>query len=329
MTHDKVRKYGIRKDGLGIMDASSSRSYTYSRLTGFVMVLVSGSLWGLSGTVAQKLFEDYGFSTGWLVTLRLLVAGVLLLLLAVLRGKRGQITSVWANGRDRIELLVFGLLGMLAVQYTYFAAIEVGNAAIATLLQYLAPFLIAVYLAIRLGRMPSSKELFAIILALVGTFLLVTNGKFDTLSVPGGAVVWGLLSAMALAFYTLYPARLLKKWGSEVVVGWGMIVGGAGLLLLNQPWKIGGQVWTMTSVLLVGFVILFGTLVAFYLYMESMRYISATETSLLACIEPLVAVIASVIWLHVPFGLFEGIGGLCIIGTVTILSLSSKGKTGD
>ena len=260
---------------------------------------------------------------GWL-TLRLLVAGVLLLMLGAMRGKTGQIKAVWQDGKDRLQLIIFGILGMLAVQYTYFVAIEVGNAAMATLLQYLAPFIIAVYLAFRLKKLPSAREFFAIGLALLGTFLLVTNGRVDTLSVPGNAVFWGLLSAGALAFYTLYPARLLQKWGSEVIVGWGMIVGGIGLLVVNQPWRVTGQIWTLTSVLLVAFVILFGTLIAFYLYMDSMRFITPTETSLLACIEPLVAVIASVVWLKVPFGVFEGIGGLCIIGTVTILSLRSK-----
>lgn len=303
-----------------MIDAYSSKMLTYTRMQGFAMVLIGASFWGLSGTVAQKLFQEYEFSTGWLVAVRLLIAGALLLLMGAMRGKQDQIRGVWKNGKDRLQLIIFGILGMLAVQYTFFAAIEAGNAATATLLQYLAPFLIAVYLAFQLRKVPSVREFVAIALALIGTFLLVTNGKLDTLSVPGDAAAWGLLSALALAFYTLYPVRLLKKWGSEVVVGWGMIVGGVGISLINQPWRIEGQIWSLTSILLVAFVILFGTLFAFYLYMESMRFITPTETSLLACIEPLVAVIASVVWLHVPFGIFEGLGGLCIIGTVTILS---------
>jgi drug/metabolite transporter (DMT)-like permease len=308
------------------MDAYSSNPPVYARAKGLVMVLVGASMWGLSGTVAQKLFHEYGFSPGWLVTVRLLISGALLLLMGAANGKKGQITGVWKNSKDRIHLLVFGILGMLGVQYTFFAAIDTGNAATATLLQYLAPLLIAVYVALGARKMPTMLEFVAIGLALVGTLLLVTGGKWDGLSVPGIAVFWGLLSAVALAFYTLYPASLLKKWGSEVVVGWGMLVGGCGMMLISPPWETSGQVWTGESVLLIAFVVLFGTLVAFYLYMESLRYISPTETSLLACIEPLVAVLASMVWLHVPFGIFEAIGGLCIIGTVTILTLRSKEK---
>jgi drug/metabolite transporter (DMT)-like permease len=298
----------------------------YSRAKGFVMVLVGSTLWGLSGTVAQKLFEEYGFAAGYLVTLRLITAGALMLLMAAVRGKRAALTGVWKEPKDRVAVIVFGVLGMLGVQYTYFSAIEAGNAATATLLQYLAPLLVTVFLALQMRKMPDAREFAAVFLALLGTMLLVTNGRWDGLSVPAGAVFWGILSAVALAFYTLYPAGLLKRWGSEVVVGWGMLIGGAGLFVVEMPWQTEGQIWTLFSAFLVLFVILFGTLVAFFLYLDSMRFLTPSETSLLACVEPLVAVIASVLWLQVPLGRFEAIGGLCILGTVTILSLKKKQK---
>ncbi|TCP59618.1 threonine/homoserine efflux transporter RhtA [Tumebacillus sp. BK434] len=295
-----------------------------ARVKGFSMVLIGASFWGLSGTVAQKLFVEYAFTTGYLVTLRLLIAGVLMLGMAWLRGKRADLIGVWKDPRDRVGVIVFGVLGMLGVQYTYFSAIETGNAATATLLQYLAPLLVTVYLAVQLRKMPRAVEFVAVLLALLGTALLVTNGRWDGLSVPGIALFWGLISAVALAFYTLYPVGLLKRWGSEVIVGWAMLIGGVGLLLIERPWTATGQVWTGMSVALVLFVILFGTLIAFFLYLDSMRFLSPSETSLLACIEPLVAVVASVVWLHVPLGLLEIVGGLCIVGTVVILSLPKK-----
>lgn len=295
-----------------------------ARVKGFAMVLIGASFWGLSGTVAQKLFADYGFTTGYLVTLRLLIAGALMIGVAWLRGKRADLLGVWKDPKDRLGVIIFGILGMLGVQYTYFSAIETGNAATATLLQYLAPLLVTVYLAVQLRKMPRALELAAVLLALLGTALLVTNGRWDGLSVPANAVVWGLVSAVALAFYTLYPAGLLKRRGSEVIVGWGMLIGGVGLLLIERPWGTVGQVWTGMSIALVLFVILFGTLIAFFLYLDSMRFLSPSETSLLACIEPLVAVVASVVWLRVPLGIFEIAGGLCIMSTVVILSLPKK-----
>lgn len=309
------------------MLASDSNKLKLLRYKGLAMVLVAATLWGLSGTVAQRLFQDEGFTPGWLVTMRLLISGILLLILGGFRKNFNQVFAVWNAPKDRIRLIIFGIIGMLGVQYTYFAAIQTGNAATATLLQYLAPLFIMVYLAIKYKRVPSFQEFIALGFALLGTFLLVTNGSIHQLSVSSVSIAWGLSSAIALAFYTLYPSGLLQRWGSEAIIGWGMIIGGIALCPIASPWQIQGQHWSVITGLLVSFVIVFGTAIAFYLYIDSLRYITPTEASLLASAEPLSAVAASVIWLRLPLSLFEGIGGLCIVSTVLMLSLRPKNQS--
>ncbi len=217
---------------------------------------------------------------------------------------------------------------MLGVQYTYFAAIDTSNAATATLLQYLAPVVIALYLMIKTRKFLQSKqESVAILFALIGTFLLVTNGSVHKLSITLIALTWGILSAVALAFYTLYPKKLLEQFGSVITVGWGMLIGGFGLNLIDPVLQYDLDRLSISTLLWVAFVVLFGTLVPFYLYIDSLRYISPTETSVLANAEPLTAVIASIILLHTSFGLFEAIGGLFITGTVVLLSVQPKKAT--
>ncbi|MGD1699459.1 DMT family transporter [Dapis sp. BLCC M229] len=302
------------------MSESSSQQSVIYPYKGFIMVIVGAALWGLSGTVAQELFQNEGFTPSWLVTIRLLISGFLLLLSRYFRKSPHGIWDVW-NSVDLIQLLIFGCLGMLGVQYTYFAAIQTGNAATATILQYMGPLFIAVYLIARYQRIPRVTELIAMGLALFGILLLVTNGSIDKLSISWIALLWGLGSGIALAFYTLYPSDLLKRWDSDLIVGWGMTIGGLGLSLINPPLKIQGQHWSVITGFFVAFVIIFGTLIAFYLYIDSLRYITPTEASLLASAEPLSATITSVIWLHIPFGIFEAIGGMFIVGAVAVLLL--------
>ncbi|WP_343798700.1 DMT family transporter [Bacillus carboniphilus] len=294
----------------------------HSRQKGFILVITGATLWGISGTVAQFLFHYHHFTPEWLVSIRLLISGFVLLVLANALAKN-RVFSIWKNRRDILQILFFSILGMLAVQYTYFAAIKHSNAATATVLQYLAPVLIAFYLTFRYRRKPSNRELVSIILAIFGTFLLVTKGSVDRLTITGVALFWGLLSAFALAFYTLQPLKLLAKYGSMVVVGWGMLIGGVSFSFIHPPWIIQGQ-WSLHSILAVCFIVLFGTLIAFIFYLESLKYISASETSVLACVEPLSAAFLSVIWLQVRFGIEEWIGTLCIISTIMILSTVDK-----
>lgn len=294
----------------------------YPRTKGIVLVLLAAICWGISGTVAQFLFHNKGFSVNWLVVTRLLSSGMILLWFSHTIGKQ-NIWGIWKNKTDMIKLIVFGILGMFGVQYTYFAAILSGNAATATILQYLAPVIISCFLCIQLKKLPKKQESAAIILALVGTFLLVTCGNLKTLTISGSAFFWGILSAFSLAFYTLYPGSLLIKWGSVITVGWGMLIGGISFSFFHPPWEFQGH-WSISALLAVVFVIIFGTLLAFMFYMESMKYIHPAEASVLASAEPLSAAFLAVAWLHVSFNPIEWIGAFCIIITIFILASLKK-----
>ncbi|UPM55788.1 DMT family transporter [Gottfriedia acidiceleris] len=295
---------------------------TNSRTKGIILVLTAAILWGISGTVAQFVFQKNHFSPEWLVVIRLLFSGIILLVFAGLKEKR-NIIEIWKDKKDVLSLLLFSILGMLAVQYTYFAAIKASNAATATILQYLAPVIITSYLAMRFKKVPTRKEVLAVILALAGTFLLVTHGTIKGLSITRLALFWGLASAFALAFYSIQPQKLLKKFGSTIVVGWGMLIGGICFSFIHSPFNFQGH-WSMSASFAVIFIVLFGTLIAFYCYLESLKYINASESSLLACVEPLSAAVLSVIWLRVNFELIDWIGSLCIISTVVILAIADR-----
>ena len=282
------------------------------------MVISGAAFWGLSGTAAQVLFQEKQITAEWLVVVRMMISGSTLLLFAAC--KRMAIFSIWTDIKSIESLLLFGFVGMLGVQYTYFASIATGNAATATLLQYLAPVYIVLYVMVAQKHRPTKEVVFSILLALLGTFLLITNGSTKELKVPLISVVWGILSGVALAFYTLSSAQMLKKWHSTIVVGWGMVIGGGGMCFVFPPLPLPAVRWDVETWLLIFFVVVFGTLFAFLLFVESIRYLSPTESSLLSSVEPLSAVVASIAFLHVPFGLFQAIGAACIMVTVLLLS---------
>ncbi|WP_313804644.1 EamA family transporter [Cytobacillus sp.] len=295
-----------------------------TRRTGLFLVITGAIFWGVGGTVSQKLFQQYAIDVNWLVTTRLLTAGFLLLTVQFFWKDRSQILGVWKNKRAAAQLIIFGLLGMLAVQYTYMASIKYGNAAVATLLQYLAPVMIIIYLILRKQAVLTRRDLLTVSLALSGCFFLLTNGSISGLSVPAPAIVWGVLSGLALAFYTLYAIPLLEQYDSLVIVGWAMLIGGFALSFIHPPWQMDFSSLPVEAYLYIVFVILFGTMIAFWFYIESLQSLSPKETSLLGSIEPLAAVLTTVFWLKEPFGFFQWIGTACIIGMIFLLALKKK-----
>ena len=299
--------------------ASFTSKHKFNHFKGLSMVLIGAVLWGISGTAAQVLFQRFGISPEWLVTVRMSVAGLLMLMGITVTSGIKYTFSVWKDKKDALKLVLFGIIGLLGVQYSYFAAINYGNAATGTILQYMGPVFITIYVALRLRRMPQVSQVISVFLAIFGAFLLVTNGDFHRFSISPLAVFWGIISAITLAFYSLYPKGLLQKYGAALISGWGMLIGGIGMGFIHSPWNFSGQN-SLPTWLLISFVVIFGTLIAFYVYIASLKYISAAEASVLSCGEPLSATIITVAFLHVHFGWAALLGGLSILVTVTIMA---------
>lgn len=291
-------------------------------LKGFCLAVLAALFWGVSGTFAQFLFQQRGINIEWMITIRLLVSGFCLLLFAKF-GENTSLFEIWKDRKDAIQLIIFSITGMLAVQYTYFAAIKHSNAATATVLQYAGPVLIAVYLAFKNRKTPVLLEFLAIILAVLGTVLLVTHGNISSLSISGAALFFGLASAVALAVYTLQPIPLLSKYKSSVVIGWGMLCAGVVFSFVKAPWSVEG-VWDSQSFGYTFFIVIFGTLIAFYAYLSAVKIIGGQKTSLLASMEPLSATVLAVLWLNVSYSASDWIGSIFIISTVFLLSIKSK-----
>ena len=289
-----------------------------SHLKGILFVSIGALFWGGSGVAAQYVLQVKGFSPSWLVCARMIAAGFLLLLADMVQHPH-SLLSVWKSKKDRQELLLFAFCGMLGVQYTYFTAIYYGNAAAASVLQYLMPVLVVIWGALRARALPTIKEVLCVLLAIAGAFLLVTRGDLSSLAVPPLAIFWGVLSAFGAAFYTVQPKRLLITFRSPLVIGWAMLLGGLMLFPLHPLWHFIGTM-DIAAAFVFAYIIIFGTVLAFWFYLESIKYLPPAEISALASIEPLSAVLLSTVLLTVPFGPIETVGAALILSTVFILA---------
>jgi drug/metabolite transporter (DMT)-like permease len=293
-----------------------------SHVHGIIMALSSAIFWGLSGVCAQYLFDQKGFDPARVVCWRMFGAGVILVAFSLSRKSRDTF-RIWKKPADAINLLLFGIVGMVAVQYAYFYSISLSNAATATILQYIGPLLVVAFYAIKHRRWPILAEYASLALAMTGTFLLVTHGSFDQLVISDAALLWGLLSALTLAFYTIQPVGLLRKFDPATVTGWGMLIGGVAFSFVADPWDFSG-VWDMGAWAALLYIILFGSVIAFYFFLKSVTIIGATTASMLCSVEPLAAAGVAVFWLGVYFGAADWLGTLFILATIILLTISTK-----
>lgn len=294
-------------------------------IIGIILTLLGATLWGVSGTSVQFVGNFRHMNLEWLLTMRLITAGLLTVLYGWIR-QGNAIFNVFRNWRDTLGLIVFGVFGMALCQYTYFRSIVIAGAGIATVLQYLAPSMIIIYLLVRYGKRPSTGEIISVILALAGTICLMGNNGFSFESFRSDVLFWGLLSAVGVAVYSVSPVRLLATYGTIPIVGFGMLLSGlVAAVLFHQPHSYATwDVWTVVGCFNVVFL---GTIVSFNAYLEGVKRIGAVPGSILSSIEPISAAFFGWALLGNQFNWVGILGMAMIIATVIIIALEKRGQS--
>ena len=147
------------------------------RLKGIILIISGSILWGATGPLMEWLLDHTVLTVSFMLTIRLTVAGVLLLIYLLLT--RQDIFGIWQQKIWGGQLFIFSVAGMLGVQYAFVAAINESNAVLATLLQFLAPIFVVAYVSLSLKKWPPKYQVLGIIGTLVGLFLLLTNASFE------------------------------------------------------------------------------------------------------------------------------------------------------
>ena len=290
---------------------------TQKKLHGMLLASLASSLWAISGISGEILFKKFNFSSDWLVSTRTLISGILLFLIVIFIEKKSVLKPL-KNKRDCVGIILFGTAGMYLVQYTYFKTIELSNVSFATILQFTAPFFIFIYESIKNKKIPAISTVILLFMTILGVVFIATKGNFSNLSISLEALLLGVISAIMIAFYSTYSKKLLKKYGSITVVGWGMIIGSIISNVIHPIWKIEGNINTKSMIQVI-IVVILGTSIAYLIYIASLNYISSSLAGILTAFEPVLAAILSVAIFGLKFSFIEIVGFILVFVSIFIL----------
>ncbi len=269
---------------------------TRKMITGVLATLVGGSFWGFSGTSASFLFDTYHVDTLWLMSVRQILAGLLFMAVVVTRD-RARLVKLWTTPADRKQLLLFTAFGLLFNQFCYLSAVRLTNAGTATVLQCLQLVIIMGYACVTDRRMPRTREVIGIGLALGGTFLIATGGDPTSLNISPLGLAAGLMCAVSAACMAVIPAKILPEYGSPIVTGSAMLTAGALVMVAES-----------TRHTAIGHAFF-----AYMLYMQGVKDIGSVRASLIGTVEPVSATITSAVMLGTVFLPTDLIGFVMII----------------
>jgi drug/metabolite transporter (DMT)-like permease len=275
--------------------------------------------WGLNAVIAKGAFEA-GIAPARLAEARTLVGGVPLIAYLALRRRDLLIPPRSAIG----PIVVFGL-GLVAINFAFYTAIDRVPVGVALSLQYTAPVLVLVGVALVARRSPGGIVWLAALLTLLGATLV--SGAYDGLRDLDGlglaagvasAIFFGvyLLSAQAAARRGAHPATVLAGAFAAASVAWGIILPWWG-------WPVDrlAEPEILLRVLGVG---LLGTLFPFLLVVNALRLLPAAVAGIAATTEPVFATGLAWLLLNQSLGAPQLLGGGLVVGGVILAQFGRR-----
>lgn len=303
-----------------------------SFVQGMLCTLAGAVLWGFSGACIQQLTSTYDAQPLFITLMRMVGAGVLIVAWLAVR-QRDVLARMFHDRKALVRLAVFGCFGLFLCQVTYVVVIDYTNGGTATALQGLnVPFIVIATAFIR-RALPRRFEVAGMFTALAATVFIATKGDWGVLVIPLPGLIWGIISAMAVAFYVMYPQKwLFGQFGSLPVTGVGMLFGGVMALILyacGGAWGMPPEVPALDAygcAVLAGTVIL-GSAGAFGLFLHGVSIVGSVKGSQLGAIEPVSATLFSWLWLGTAFTWADWVGLALMVATVFLVSMQRREET--
>ena len=288
------------------------------------MVLTAATLWAVNGAVSKVILTSGGLASERLTQVR--ATGAFLLLFGALLVVRRS--SLRVSVSELPFLVVFGVGGLAFVAWFYFVAIERLEIGIALLIQYVAPVLVALYARYVLRQPVRRRIWLALALSMLGLSLLLQ--LWQGLKLDGIGLIASVGAAITFALYILLADYGLRSRSTSSLLAYGFLFA-AIFWAVVQPWTsfpwdlldesvslLGRMGDTELPVwLLIGWMVILGTIVPFGLLVASLRHITATRAGILAMFEPVAGTIVAYAWLREELEPVQLVGAavvLCGIG---------------
>ncbi|TND05090.1 MAG: hypothetical protein FD123_3710 [Bacteroidetes bacterium] len=279
-------------------------------------------LWGTTFLGIKIGVEDFpGFL---LAGIRQAAAGLIVILVCVARGVK------WPGWKTTLKLSGLGILiiGMGNGPVTW--AEEHVESGMAAIVCALVPIWISLFSVMLLQqRSPGWKQVAGLLIGFSG-IVLVFSDSLGQFANPG--YLWGVIFT-AIGTFCWGLGSVLSRRNppkTDLFFGAGIQMAAAGFVLIAVHAftgkefdfaQVGWKSWTA-----LGYLILFGSIIAFYCYLYAFSKLPPVLVSVYAYINPLVAVALGALWLQEPLSWRVIAGTLVTVGGVYLVSRSSAPK---
>lgn len=294
-------------------------------MTGYGFVFLAACLWGTLGLWFTAL-DRQGLGSLTIALFRAGLGGTILLMITLWRD-RGALRL---TRRDVLFFTVYGLIGVALFYTLYVQAVLLTNVPTASVMLYTAPAWVTLYAWRAWGEKLDRNKLFALALAFAGVLLVarLDDPRQLNLNLVGTLVAAG--AGLTYAIYTILNKYAVRRHTPAAAVTYSLLFGA--LFLLPFQWFPlpatmdlvrtgfaslikGPPVWFPLLAMCLG-----PTLGAYLLYGSGLTRVPASNASIVATVEPVIAAVLA--WLALGQTLEPGqwIGGALILAGAGLLA---------
>lgn len=290
-------------------------------LRGYIIVLAGTVVWALTGIVIKILLTRYDVDVITIAFWRVLIVTVFVFLMLLIFDAK----SLRIAPRDLGIFSGYGLIGMGIHQFMWISSVQYNGAAVATVIIYTGPALVAVLAARFLRERFTRAKLLALALTVLGCALVARVYDTRALALNWVGIAAGIGSAGTFATYSLIGRVLSRRYNAWSALFYAFLFGFVFLLPVTLIWgnpvpqnlALDGWGWLV-------FLALVPTLGGFASYTVGLSHLPASVASLLAAFEPVTATILAYFVFGETLDAWQLLGAGMILGSVLMLRPSKK-----
>lgn len=285
---------------------------------GILTVATAASLWGLQGILSKFIYRS-GMDPLSLATCKVGISFVALALVLLIRSPQ----HIKLNRQHLPSLMAYGILGVGLFNISLLTAMHFTTITTAVTLLYTAPAFVAILSAVFLGENLTKTKLLALVSTLAGCYLVIGGYTVNWTEVNATGIGAGLTAGFTYALYSVIGKKKVSEVNRWTVMFYGLGFGTLLLLIVRPPFNIGN--YSVSTWFYIIFLAL-GTTLAYTLYIKGLTLLEASKASIIASLEPVVAVFLAVLVLHESLSLPKVIGFFLVIFAVLLLIQEKEPK---
>ena len=285
------------------------------------LIIIAGICWGAIGIFVRKL-NSFGIQSLEIVDVRAIVSAFLIGVLLLVYNKK----LLYIHPRHLWTVFGTGVAGIIFFNLCYFSTIKASSLSVAAVLLYTAPIFVMLLSSLLFKERITKKKVFCLGLSLIGCVMV--SGIFDgTATLDGKGFVVGLGAGLGYALYTIFTRYALIYGEHPLTIQfYTFLFGAIGGYFISDIEIIKLSVMTYGSgpiVFILGIGI-FCTAIPNVLYNYGLKYVDNGTTSIMASVEPAMAIIFGIIFFHEIPSPVAAIGMIFSLTSIILINRNKK-----